>query len=90
MNKNQFNNVQDQATVNSFKNIQSGSPSLQTTGQIRYPTKVLPTWPPMLTQQITADFQLSQEAWNQLSSQMNEMAEINKLLKKAVKSTYKR
>ena len=34
------------------------------------------------------DFQLSQEAWNNLSSQMNEMAEANKLLKKAVKSTY--
>ena len=35
------------------------------------------------------DFQHSQEAWNQLSSQMNEMAETNKLLKKAVWSTYK-
>ena len=37
-----------------------------------------------------ADFQLSQDAWNKLSSQMNEMAEANKLLKKAVKSTYKK
>ena len=37
-----------------------------------------------------ADFQLSQEAWNKLSSKMNEMAEMNKLLKKAVKSTYKK
>ena len=37
-----------------------------------------------------ADFQLSQEAWNKLSTQMNEMAETNTLLKKTVKITYKR
>ena len=36
------------------------------------------------------DVQLSQVAWNKLSSQMNEMAEMNKLLKKVVKSTYKK
>ena len=36
------------------------------------------------------DFQLFQKAWNQLSSQMNEMAITNKVLKKAVQSTYKR
>ena len=36
----------------------------------------------ILTQQITADFQLSQESWKQLSSQMNEMVETNKLLKR--------
>ena len=29
-----------------------------------------------------ADFQLSHEAWNQLSSHMNEIAETNKRLKK--------
>ena len=34
-------------------------------------------------------YQLSQEAWNKLRSQMSEMAEINKLLKQAVKNTYK-
>ena len=33
---------------------------------------------------------MSQEAWNKLRSQMNEMAERNKLLKKAVKRTYKK
>ena len=37
-----------------------------------------------------AGFQLSQEVWNQLSSQMNEMVETNKLLKKAVQVTYKK
>ena len=48
-----------------------------------------PTIPPVLTQQITADFQLSQEAWKQLNSQINEMVETNKLFKKAVQGTYK-
>ena len=38
--------------------------------------------PPILTQQITADFQLSQKAWKQLSGQINEMVETKKLLKK--------
>ena len=73
------NNVQDQATTNSFPNAQSGSPIPQTTGQIKYPTTISPTKPPIFTQQIMADFQLPQEAWNHLSSQMNEMAETNKL-----------
>ena len=36
-----------------------------------------------------ADFQLLQEAWDKLSSQMNEMAATDKLLKKVVKSSYK-
>ena len=35
------------------------------------------------------EFQLSQGVWNKFSSQMNETAETNKLLKRAVKSTYK-
>ena len=51
----------------------------QTIELIRYPTPISPTRSPILTQQITA------EIWNKLSSQMNEVAETNKLLKKAVK-----
>ena len=43
----------------------------QNTRQIKYPTTISPIKLPILTQQIMADFQLSQEAWNQLSSQMN-------------------
>ena len=58
---------------------------MQTTDTIRYSTPISQARPPVLTQQITADFQLSQEAWNKLSSQMTEMAETNKLLKKAIK-----
>ena len=49
-----------------------------------------PAKPPALTQQITAYFQLSQETWNKLSSQMREMAETNKLLKRTGKNTYKK
>ena len=37
---------------------------------IRYPTPITPARPPVLTQQITTDVQLSQEAWNKLSSHM--------------------
>ena len=54
------------------------------------PCAISPTRVPILTQQITAYFQLSQEAWDKLSSQMNEMAEINELLRKTVKSMYKK
>ena len=46
-----------------------------------------PIKPPVLSQQIMADFQLSHEAWNHLSCQMNEMVKSNKLLKKAVQGT---
>ena len=46
----------------------------QTTEPIRYPILITPVRPPVLTQQIIADFQLSQEEWNMLSSQMTEMA----------------
>ena len=62
----------------------------QTAEPIRYPTPISAVRPPVLTQQITADFQLSQEAWNKLSSQMTEMAETNKILKKAIMNTYKK
>ena len=63
---------------------------IQTAEPIRYPTPITLVRPPLLTQQITADFQLSQEAWNKLSSQMTEIVEANKLLKEAIKSTYKK
>ena len=66
-----------------------GPINIQTIKLIRCPTPISPTRLPILPQQITADFQLSQEAWNKLSSEMNEMAKTNKLSKKAVKSTYK-
>ena len=85
-----LSNVLDQATTIPIWNAQSSSPIQQTTGQIKYPTTISPTKPPMSSQQIIADFQLSQEAWNQLRKQMNVMAEINKLSKKAVQNTYKR
>ena len=81
---------QDQTMVTTFKNTQNGPTNLQTIEPIRYPTTISPARPPILTQQITTDFQLSQEAWNELSSQMDEMAKTKKLLKKAVKSTYKK
>ena len=42
-----------------------------------------------MTQQISADFQLSQDAWDHLSNKMNEMAETNRLIKKAIKNAYK-
>ena len=56
----------------------NGPMNIPTIELIRYPTPISPPRPPVLTQQIMEDFQLSQEAWNKLSSQMNEMAETNK------------
>ena len=73
--------MQEQTMINAYKNIHNTLP----VSLIKYPTTILPTKPPNLTQEITADFQLSQEAWKQLSSQMNEMVETNKLLKKVVR-----
>ena len=67
-----------------------GQTCAQTAEPIRLPTPTSPGRPSVLTQKITTDFQLSQEAWNKLSSQMTEMAETNKLLKKAIKNTYKK
>ena len=71
--------------INTFRNACSTSPI----PQIRYPTTISPTKLLILTQQITADFQLSQEALNHLSNQMNDMVKTNKLLKKVVQGTYK-
>ena len=53
----------------------NGPTNLQTIELIRYPTPLSPARPPILKQQIMANFQLAQEA------------ETNKLLRKAVKST---
>ena len=58
-----------------------GQTSIQMTEPIRYPTLMSPARLAVLTQQITVDFQLSQEAWNKLSSKMTEMAKTNKLFK---------
>ena len=61
-----------------------GPTNIKLTEPIRYPTPMSPTRLPVLTQQITADFQLSTEVWNKLIIQMSEMAETNKLLKRTV------
>ena len=42
----------------------NGPANIQTIELIRYPTPISPTRTPVLTQQFTADVQLSQEAWN--------------------------
>ena len=55
-----------------------GPTNIQMVEPISYPTPMSPTRLSVLTQQITADFQLSQEAWNKLHIQMSEMAETNK------------
>ena len=70
----------------------AGNVSLQSGFQIpqRYSTTISPARPPILSQQITTDFQLSQEAWYHLSNQMNEMSETNRLIKKEVKNAYKK
>ena len=49
----------------------NGPTNVQTIEMIRYPIPIIQTRLPILTQKITVDFQLSQEAWNKLSSQMN-------------------
>ena len=77
--------IQEQTMINTYRNRLSTSP----VSQIKYPITISSAKPSILTQQITADFQLSQEAWNLLSSQMDEMVEANKTLKKAIQGTYK-
>ena len=52
-----------------------GQTNIQTPEPIRYLAPMSPVRSPVLTQHITADFQILQEAWNKLSSQMTEMAE---------------
>ena len=75
---------QSNSTMANQDQIYKGQTHIQTAEPIRYPSSISPVRPPVLTQQITTDFQLSQEVWNKFSSQMTEMAETNKLLKKAL------
>ena len=85
---NSLKECQNNLTMANQDQTHNGPTNIQTIQPIRYPTPLFPAKLPVLTQQIMADFQLSQEAWNKLSSQMNEMSKTNKLLK--VKSTYKK
>ena len=80
---------QSNLTIANQDQTYKGQIHINTTEPIRYPTFISLVRPPVSTQQITTDFQLSQEAWNTLSRQMTEITETNKLLKKAIKSTYK-
>ena len=47
-----------------------------------------PKRPPVLTQQLTADYIMSQHAWDKTTTKVNEMAKENKLNKEAVCKTY--
>ena len=67
----------------------NGPTNIQTTELIRYPPISL-IRPPIVTQQIWAVFQLSQEAWNKLSNQMKRWLKQTNYFKKAVKSTYQK
>ena len=67
-----------------------GQTHILTAEPIRYSIPISPARSPVLTQHITADFQLSWETWKKLSSQMTEMAEADKLLKKAIRNTYQK
>ena len=58
---------QDQTMVTTFKNTQNDPTNLYTIELIRYPNVISLTRPPIVTQEITTDFQLSQEAWNKLT-----------------------
>ena len=80
---------QNNLTMANQDQTHNGPTNIQTIEQIKCPIPLSQTRLHVLTQHITADFQLPQEAWNKLSSQMYEMAKTNKLLKKAVTSIYK-
>ena len=58
----------------------NGPTNIQTIEQLDTQPQYLHIGWPVLTQQITADFQVPQEVWNKLSSQINKMAKTNKLL----------
>ena len=55
----------------------NGPSNIHTIELIRYPIQISPTRPPAVIQQIKADFQLSPEAWNKLSSKINKMIKTN-------------
>ena len=80
-----LNDQQEQTMINTCRNTHNTSPVLP----IKYPTTISATKPPILTKQISADFQILQEAWKQVSSQMNKMIETNKFLKRQSRPTYK-
>ena len=42
----------------------------------------------MLTQQLTADYILNPNAWDEITTKLNEMAKENRLIKQAVCKTY--
>ena len=42
----------------------------------------------MLTQQLTADYVMSQHAWEEITTKLNEMAKENRLIKQEVHKTY--
>ena len=42
----------------------------------------------MLTQQLTADYVLNQNAWDGIASKLNEMAKENRVIKQTVHKTY--
>ena len=73
--------------ANLSMNTPSGLQIPQATSHIGYPTTILPIRPLGLMQQITVIFQLSQEALNHLSNQMNEIAVKNRLIKRDVSNT---
>ena len=50
--------------------------------------KFTPNRTPVLTQQLTADDTLNQNAWDEIMTKLNEMAEENRLIKQAVHKTY--
>ena len=46
-----------------------------------------PNRAPVLTQQLTADYVMSQHAWDEITTELNEMAKDNRLIKQAVCKT---
>ena len=46
-----------------------------------------PNRPPVLRQQLTADYLMSQHAWDEITTKLNEMAKENRLIKQAVCKT---
>ena len=44
--------------------------------------------PPVLTQQLTADYVMSQHTWDEITTNVNEMAKENRFIKQAVNKTH--
>ena len=62
------------------------SPNTHT--QISVPIYSLQTGPPVLMQQLTADYVMGQHPWDEINTKLNEMAKGNRLIKQAVYKTY--